>query len=228
MLSVSRKSSIVKYANKLSEFVRSAPADKLHSAFNELVGGAVPTYFRAPSHYEAIRNLRAGVPSTADRQSVLKFLRWRLRDPNNAAMYRQDALQQGLLPRKVKPADVSFAKTITERASTPLVRLAHGGTRPELEQLLKRGPNSMLDHTVVVPSGRRTGVGAYFHEAPHRRTSYYANSAAEARGGSPAALEVDFPRGLLSAPNMTGGGKEHGIPPELWKYIRNPRIVDVT
>ena len=204
-------------ASPLAGFIRSANPKDLLKYTEEIYGSAPVTYAKSFQLNRAMKVLRdnAGDINPEAREELLKRLRHRL----NIDATKFDPL---LAPRKKR--DLEYAKSFAENVNTPLIRVGHGGTRPELEQLLKRGPNSMLDHYVPAASGRMTVHGFYTHEFPHPRMGVYARGRAGVAGGEPAVLEFDVPRGLLTKPNITGGGAEWAITPDIWKHIRNAQV----
>lgn len=127
-----------------------------------------------------------------------------------------------------KLLNLEFAKTLASRAKSPKVTLAHGTSREMAESLLKYGPRSNLDQLVWGRTGRLEPIGTMFHElgqpGMHRIPGYAARKW-RVTGGDPVRLLVDFPRELLSAPNI---GWEPQIPRSLWKYVTNPRIKKYT
>jgi hypothetical protein len=206
-----------KLSSPLARFIRSAKPEDLLRYSEEIYGSAPVTYAKSFQLNRAMKALRdnAGDINPEAREELLKRLRHRL----NIDDTKFDPL---LAPRGKR--DLGYAKSFAKNVNTPLVRVGHGGTRPELEQLLKRGPNSMLDNYVPAASGRMTNHGVYTHELPHTRMDAYARMRAGAAGGDPAVLEFDVPQGLLANPNMAGGGAEWAVTPDIWKHISNARI----
>ena len=209
-----------KIANRLSTFLREAPVSKLTPAVNELFGSAPPTFYKATEWNNALKAVRGG--TNIDREEVVKAVRSRLKGGFPSAINR------------LKPSNtdrLAFAKSLGEKAKSPLVTIRHGGSEPDLQAMMKHGPNSAIPARVMGKSGKYDSAGAFFHtDADHLidpqlkdRVKGYASRRVEYAGGSPAMFEAEIPEQLLQQAGRIGGG-EHVVPRSLWSHLQNPRI----
>lgn len=203
-----------KVAGREANWIRKAPIGDLRKYLDRAM--APGGNFFAEGAREGFRMKKSFSPS--DREYLIHILRKNRANPSAR-----------LEPRTKR--DVGFAKKYRSGDYDPedTIRLSHGATKEDLANLLRDGPTSHLDHAVSVPSGRKTKQGLYTHEVGSRgdvqRRDFYAGRRAGQAGGTPAIVEFDFPRGLLSDPNRVGA-VEHGIPRELWKHVSNVKVVE--
>lgn len=203
-------------ANRFSKFLRTAPIGKIRPAVENAFGSAAPTYYKEREANDMLKTLRGGV-SDVNREDLVKVVRGRLK--GGFPSYLRNKLKQ-------EPYDAPFAKSFQERVNSPLVPILHGGTEPELNSILKYGPNGPIP-TAPGAAGRNEMGGLFVHKptdqlADRSLTGYGARRASYA-GGAPAILEGEIPGGLLSERGRIGGG-EHVLPSSLWKYVQNPRV----
>jgi len=201
-------------SSRLSKFVREAPVEELSEAVNRLLGTAPSTSYRYGLLNPQLKALRSG--KEPSREVLLKQLRGRLKG----------SWRHGDPIGPLSKANREFAKSLPERAKSRLVRVSHGGSLPELEQLARHGPNASTSAPVPGAAGRLEEVGAFFHKPTDPladRVRGYAAQRAGYAGGSPAVLEADVPEGLLTEAGRIGGG-EWVLPRSLWHHAQNVTV----
>lgn len=202
-------------SSRLAKFLRSAPESKLTPAVNELFGSATPTFYKDTDWNKVLKSVRSG--TNVNREDLIKAVRSRLKGGFPSTI------------RNLKPSNkyrLEFARSLGERAKSPLVTIRHGGSEPELQAMMKYGPNSAIPPRVMGESGKYDPAGAFFHKVTDPlkdRVSDYAARRASYAGGTPAVLEAEIPEQLLQEAGRIGGG-EHVVPRSLWSYVQNPRI----
>jgi hypothetical protein len=210
---------LVKAASKFWKAFKSLKGQKLKDTTSRLLGTAKATYL-TPTR-DLSEGLTKAYKTGENSDKLLKGLRWRLKT-------KFDNFNSGLLePRSAsKKEHIEFAKTVEQRIKSPTIKLVHEGPEESLTMLSKYGPNSGLDNPAVGTSGRLENVGAYFHEVgssvEKSRKGAYATTRAKQRGGTPARLELEIPKDLLT--KNKNNTYEPVVPKSLWKYTRNHKI----
>lgn len=206
-------------ATKWDTFLRDASVEQLRPYVERFVGSAVPTHYKPSELNQVLKAVRD--TDNVDRMALVKTLRQRAKFETPRPMLTG-------AKRKANRNTVEFARSIRDRAKSPLVDIAHGGVQTELESMLKYGPSGAIGY-VPGATGTPELYGAFVHRLDDPladRLSAYAQRRSNYAGGEPAVLYAKFPRDLLSEAGRIGGG-ESAIPRSLWKYIQNPVIKKV-
>jgi hypothetical protein len=214
-------------SSRISKFLRTAPEDKLRPAIEGIIGSSpMSPYTQNPQTNALLKYFRGGgdeytpAISRLNREDVVKLMRKRMAaPPPNTRSYDLGDL-------KMRPPSLNFARSILDRAASPSVTVSHGGTEPELQSIMKYGPNALVPN-VYGAAGKDEISGLFVHKPTDALTarvpSYAARRTAYA-GGAPARLEFEIPEKLLQEVGRIGGG-EHVVPTSLWRFAKNPRVI---
>jgi len=207
---------MLKKADRLSKFLRSAPVSEIRPVVEDLIGSAATTFQKDTDLSKILKGLRDN--TDVSRQDLVTVIRRRLKG----------SIPSPILDKLSKnPSDVAFAKGLKERLESPLITIRHGGTDPELQSILKYGPNAFIPQAPGAAGKNELG-GIFVHKTTDaladRSLLGYGDRRASFAGGTPAYIEAQIPEGLLSERGRIGGG-EHVVPSSLWRHVKNPKII---
>ena len=136
---------------------------------------------------------------------------------------------------KLKRAEKSFRPmSYKTKLNNPeeYVDLIHGTNEAKAKAFLRGGNGaSGLQNTAYLGNGKFNNMGIQVHSLNKTRAEGYARRQSDARGGNPAILTGKIKRKYLY-PNITQAhngevhSDEYGLPEELFKKIKNAKIVN--